>query len=76
MTPHGMVEPSTAGVQPTATGPRAQMVTVAADRLTTGNVRGRLNGAEAQRRLLSRSTSALPSGCRAIADIDRRSKSP
>jgi hypothetical protein len=76
MNRHGMVEPSTAGAQPTATDPRAPMVTVPANRLTTSNVPRRLNRAEAQRRLPSAPTRALPNGDRDIADIGHTSKSP
>ncbi|MGB3901118.1 MAG: hypothetical protein WA973_21450 [Mesorhizobium sp.] len=76
MTWHGKVEPSAEGAQPAVTNPRAPMVTVAADRLATSHVRGRRNRAEAQRRPLSASLMALPSGGHAIADIGRRSKSP
>jgi hypothetical protein len=76
MTRHGKVEPSAEGAQPPATDPLAPMVTVAAHRPTTSNVRGRLNRAEAQRSGLSVSIPALPSGGRAIEDIGRSSKSP
>ena len=76
MTRHGKVEPSAEGAQPTATSPRAPMVPVVVDRLTTSNLQGRPNRAEAQRRPLSASTSALPRVTRANADIGRRSKSP
>ncbi|MBP0441290.1 hypothetical protein [Tianweitania sediminis] len=75
MTRHGKVEPS---AESPADGNdlRAPMVTVAADRLTTGNVRRRLNRAEAQRCLLSAPLPALPSGGHAIAEIHHKSKSP
>jgi hypothetical protein len=52
------------------------MAPVVVDRLTTSNLRGRLNRAEAQRSGLSASNSGLPSGGHAIADIGRSSKSP
>lgn len=76
MTRHGLIETRAADAPPPATDPRAQMVTVAADRLTTSNVRGRLNRAEVQRSGLFVSIPTLPSGARAIADIGRSSKSP
>jgi len=76
MTRHGMVEPSAASALPPATNPRVSMVTIDADRVATSRMQGRLNRAEAQRSGLSASTSALPSGGRAIADIGRSSKFP
>ncbi len=76
MTRHGMVEPSAAGAEPPATDPRAPMAPVVVDRLTTSNVRGPLNRAEAKRSSLSASTTALSTVGRAIADIGRGSKSP
>jgi len=76
MTRHGMAEPSTAGAEPAVTDPRAPMVTVAADRLTTSLVRDRLDCANEQRSGLSASNPALPNICRTIADIGRSSKSP
>ena len=72
----GMVQTSVAGPQPPATTPRTSMVTIAADSVATSLVQDRLDRAEAQRSGLSASIPALPSGGRAIADIDRRSKSP
>lgn len=76
MTRNGMVEPSAAGAQPPATDPRASTVNIAADRVATSLMRDRLDRAEAQRGSLSVSVPTLPSGSPAIADIDRRSKSP
>jgi len=76
MTRHDMVQASAAGASPPATDPRAPMMTVAADRPTTSNVRGRLNRAEAQRNGLSASTAALASGGSTVADIGRSSKYP
>lgn len=52
MTRHGMVEPSTAGAQPTATDPRASIADITADSVATSLVRDRLDRAEAQRRPL------------------------
>jgi hypothetical protein len=76
MTRHGMVEPTAADVPPPATDPRAQMVNVAADRLATSNVRGRLGLAGAQPSGPSVSILTHPGGGCAIADIGRSSKSP
>lgn len=76
MTRHGMIQRSAAGAQPPATDPRASMVIIAADRVAMSRVQGRPDRAEAQRSGLSASTSAFPSGGRAIADIGRNSKSP
>ncbi len=76
MTRHGMVEPSTAGFQPPASGPRASIVKIAADSVATSLVQDRLDCVEAQRSRLFESIPTLPSGGHAIADIGRRSKSP
>ena len=76
MTRHGMIEPSAAAIQPPAADSRASKVTIAADEVATSRVPGRQYRAEAQRSGPSASTSALPSGSRAIADIGRSSKSP
>ena len=73
---HGMVEPSAVGAPPPAKDPGVSIMCIVTDRVATSYVQGRLNGAEAQRNGLSASTHALPSDGRAIADIDRRSKSP
>ena len=76
MTRHGMVKPSAAGAQPTATDPRASIVDIAADSVATSLVRDRLDRAEAHRSRLFASISTLPSGGRTIADIGRRAKFP
>lgn len=76
MTRHDMVEPTAADASPPATNPRASMVIIDADMHSPGPVPGRQNRANEQRSGLSASTSALPSGGRAIADISRSSKSP
>ena len=76
MTRHGMVEPSAAGAQPTATDPHTSIVDVAADSVAKSLVRDRLDRAEAQRSPLFASIPTLPSGGHAIADIGRRAKSP
>lgn len=76
MTRHGKVEPSAAGAQPPATDPRASTVNIAAARDATSLVRDQRHRAEAQRSGPSASIPTPPSGGRAIADIDRRSKSP
>lgn len=52
------------------------MVIIDADMHPPGPVPGRQYRANEQRSGLSASTSALPSGGRAIADISRSSKSP
>jgi hypothetical protein len=59
MTRHGMVKTSAAGAPPPATYPRAFMVIIAADRVATGSVPGRLNRADAQRSGLSASIAPL-----------------
>jgi hypothetical protein len=76
MTRHGMVQASAAGAAPPATDARAFMMTIAADRIATGRVPGRLSRAKARGDCLSAPTSALPSISRAIADFRRSSKSP
>ena len=76
MTRHGLAKTRAADASPAATDLRAPMVTGAADKLTTSNVRGPLDCPEAQRSGVSESNLTLPSGGRAIADIGRRSKSP
>lgn len=76
MTRQGMVEPSAAGAQPTATDPRASIVDITADSVATSLVRDRLDRAEAQRSRLFASIPTLTSGGHAIADIGRRAKSP
>jgi hypothetical protein len=76
MTRHGLFHPQALGAAPPATDPRGPVVTVAADRTTTSNVRGRQYRAAAQRSLQSASILTRPSGSRAIADIGRTSKSP
>lgn len=76
MTRHCMVEPSAEGAQPPATDPRASMLTIAADRVATSRMLSQQYRAEAQRSGLSASIPTLPSDGRAIADTDRRSKSP
>jgi hypothetical protein len=76
MTRHGRSKTSAADAPPPATDPRAFMLIIAADRVVTGQVPGRLTRADAQRSDLSASI-APPSGCsRATAQISRRSKSP
>ena len=76
MTRHGMVKTSAAGAPPPATYPRAFMVIIAADRVATSRVSGRLNRADAQRSGLSASIAPLPGCGRAIAHMSRRLKSP
>jgi hypothetical protein len=76
MTRHGMIQTSAAGAPPPATDPRAFMVIIAAYRVVTSRLPGRLNRAEAQRSGLSASITPLPGHGRAIADISRKSKSP
>jgi hypothetical protein len=76
MTRHGVIETSAAGAPPPATDPRAVTVIIAADRVATSPLPGRLNRVEAQRSGLSASFFPLPGRRRAIADISRRSKSP
>ena len=76
MTRDGMVKTSAAGAPPPATDPHAFMVIIAADRVATSRVSGRLNRADAQRRGLSASITPLPGRCRAIVDMSRRLKSP
>ncbi len=76
MTRHGMVEPSTAGAQPTATDPRASIVNIAADSVATSLVQDRLDCAEAQRSRTFASIPPLPSASGTVADIGRGSKSP
>ena len=76
MTRHGVVQTSAAGAQPPATDPRTPMVTAAADRPTTSNVRGRQYRSEAQRSGLCALTSALYSNGLAEVDIGCTSKSP
>ena len=76
MTRHGLFHPQALGAAPPATGPRGPVVTVAADRPTPSNVRGRQYRAEAQRSGLSASTTALPTVGRAIANVGRSAKSP
>jgi hypothetical protein len=76
MTRHGMVQASAAGAAPPVTDTRASMTTIAADRIVTSRVPGRLSRAKARGGRLSAPTSALPSSSRAIADISRRPKSP
>jgi len=61
---------------PPATDPRVSMVIIATDRVATSLGRDRLNRAEAQRSGLSAFIHTLPGTGRAIADIDRSSKSP
>jgi len=73
---HGMVDPLAAGAPPPATDPRVSMVIIATDRVATSLGRDRLNRAEAQRSGLSAFIHTLPGTGRAIADIDRSSKSP
>ncbi|TAT77407.1 hypothetical protein ELI54_09370 [Rhizobium ruizarguesonis] len=76
MTRHGMIQTSAAGAPPPATDPRAFMVIIAANRVASSRLPGRLNRAEAQRSGLSASSTPLPGRGRAIADISPRSKSP
>jgi hypothetical protein len=76
MTRHGMVKTPAAGAPPPATYPRAFMAIIAADRVATSRLPGRLNRAEAQQRGLSASITPLPGRGRAIADISHRSESP
>jgi hypothetical protein len=76
MTRHGMIQLQAAGAALPATEPRAPMVANAADKIATNRVQGRQHSAAAQQSLQSASILALPSSGRAIADIDRRSKSP
>jgi|EndMetStandDraft_4_1072995.scaffolds.fasta_scaffold355870_2 hypothetical protein len=76
MTPHGMVQTSAEDAKPSATGPRASMVTADANMRVSGLAPCRHHRAEVQRSGLSASISVLPSGGRAIVDISRRSKSP
>jgi len=76
MTRHGMVGPSAAGARLPASDPRASIFKIAADSVATSLVRDRLDRAKAQRSRLSASTSVLPDGGHAIADIGRKSKSP
>lgn len=76
MTRHDLSQHHAAGTPLPATDLSASMVTVAANSVATSRVPGRQHRAEAQRSLLSSSTSALPSRDRAIADIGCSSKSP
>lgn len=76
MTRHGIIQLQAAGAALPATELRAPMVTSAADGIATSGAQGRQHRTVAQQSLQSASISALPSGSRAIADIDRRSKSP
>lgn len=76
MTRHGMIQPSAAGTQPPATDPRVSMVIAGVDRRVAGPAPGRQYRAMEQRSGLSASTSRLPFGGRANADIGRRSKFP
>jgi hypothetical protein len=76
MSRDGMVEPTAAGASPPATNPRASTVNIAVDTFTTSIVRDWLDRTEAQRSRLFAPIPTKPSGSRAIADIDRRSKSP
>jgi hypothetical protein len=76
MTRHGMVQALAAGAAPAATDTCAFLVTIAADRIVTSRVPGRLSPAKARGGRLSIPTCALPSIHRAIADIGCRSKSP
>lgn len=76
MTRHGMIQLQAAGAVPPVTDERESMVAIAASRIATSRVQGRLNRAKVRQRGLSASTSALPRTSRAIADIGRKSKSP
>jgi hypothetical protein len=76
MTRQGKAEPSAAGARPPASDPRVSSVPIAAYKVTTNQTQGRDYRAEAQRRPLSASTSALPRVGRANPYIGRRSKSP
>lgn len=76
MTRHGMVEPIAAGVLPPATDTCAPTAIPDADMRPPGSVPGHQYRAKEQRNGLSASNPALPSVCRAIADIGRSSKSP
>ncbi|PND17676.1 hypothetical protein CN934_32760 [Ensifer sp. MMN_5] len=76
MTRHGTIQRSATSGQPPATDPRAPTVIIVVDMATTSRVPDRQHRVEAQRRDLSVSIPALLSGSRAIADINRKSKSP
>lgn len=73
---HGVVEPTAAGAPPPATHPHVPTAIADADMPPSGPVSSRQHRAKAQRSGLSASTSVLPSGGHAIADIGRSSKSP
>ncbi|TPL71625.1 hypothetical protein FJ954_18835 [Mesorhizobium sp. B2-3-15] len=76
MTRHGMVQPSAAGTQPSATGPRVSMIIADADRTAPSRPLSRQHRAEAPRSGLPASNSVPPGDAPAIADISSRSKSP
>ena len=76
MTRHGRVHASAAAAAPPATNTRASTANADADLRPPGPVPGRQYRAMEQRSGLSASTSALPTGSRANADIGRSSKSP
>ena len=76
MTRHGIIQLQAAGIQSPATHPHVPTAIADADMRPAGPVPGRQHRAKAQRSDLSASSSALPSGGRAIADIGRSSKSP
>ena len=76
MTRHGIIQLQASGIQPPATHPHVPTAIADADMRPFGPVPGRQHRAKAQRGGLSASTSTLPNGGRAIADIGRSSKSP
>ncbi|MDW6022176.1 hypothetical protein SAZ10_10435 [Mesorhizobium sp. BAC0120] len=76
MTRHRMVQPSAAGIQPSAADPRASMVILDAEGVASGRPPSRQYRTEAQRSGLSASIPALPDGGRAIDDTGRNPKSP
>jgi hypothetical protein len=76
VTRHGMVQASAAAAAPPATDTRAPTAIADADMRPPGPVPGRQYRTMEQRSGLSASTSALPIGGRANADIGRSSKSP